>query len=185
MAFLLRDIPDAATFERFAERYPRLDPLATEAFLRCMRTGSDLLEFLDRHLERSALRHGGWITLILLMREPDHTASPSDLAKKQGVRRPTMTGLLGRLERDGLVERVDHGADARSSPARLTRKGITVLDAIMPDYYAAVAELMSVYSVRELTQLVALLRKAPLASSRAAPSTDNPSCLPHEGGYVR
>ena len=80
MAFLLRDIPDAATFERFAERYPRLDPLATEAFLRCMRTGSDLLEFLDRHLERSALRHGGWITLILLMREPDHTASPSDLA---------------------------------------------------------------------------------------------------------
>ena len=161
MAFLLRDIPTASVFARFAERYPHLDPVATEAFLRCMRVGSDLLDFLDHHLARHGLRHGRWIALVLLMREPEHTASPSVLAAKQGVRRPTMTGLLNGLERDGLVERVDHAGDARLSPVRLTPAGVSRLDAIMPRYYAAVNELMSSYTAQELTQLVRLLRKAP------------------------
>ena len=181
MTFLLRDIPTAATFERFAERYPQLDPLATEVFLRCMRVGSDFLEFLDQHLEHHALRHGRWITLILLMREPDHTASPSVLAHKQGVRRPTMTGLLRGLESDGLVERVDHDTDARRSLARLTDKGIETLDAVMPGYYAAVAGLMSSYEPDELHRFAALLQRAPVPKNQADTHTIDHTETPTEG----
>lgn len=161
MTFLLRDIPGSATFERFNRRYPQLDSIATEAFLRLMRVGSDYLEFLDRHLDQHSLLHGRWITLILLMREPDRQADPSNLAEKQGVSRPTMTGLLERLERDGLVERIPDDHDGRRSAAKLTDKGVAKLDSVMPGYYEAVVSLMSVYTERERKQLVKLLRKAP------------------------
>ena len=161
MAFLLRDIPGSVIFERFAERYPKLDPVATEAFLRLMRVGSDYLDFLDRFLEGHGLLHGRWITLILLMREPDHRADPSDLAEKQGVSRPTMTGLLEGLERDGLIKRVPDPEDGRRSGAKLTHKGVTKLDAVMPSYYKAVADLFAGFSKREQHQLLTLLRKAP------------------------
>lgn len=161
MSFLLQDIPGSATFRQFNQRYPSLDPVSTEVFLRLMRVGSDCLEFLDRLLEQHGLLHGRWITLILLMRVPDYQADPSELARKQGVSRPTMTGLLERLERDGLIERIADPSDGRRYAARLTDRGVAKLDAVMPGYYEAVAELMSVYSARELSQLVKLLRKAP------------------------
>lgn len=161
MAFLLRDIPGSATFKQFNERYPSLDPVSIEVFLRLMRVGSDCLDFLDRLLEQHDLLHGRWITLILLMREQDHQADPSELAKKQGVSRPTMTGLLERLERDKLIERVPDTQDGRRFAAKLTRSGVAKLDGVMPGYYEAVADLMSVYNKRELDQLVKLLRKAP------------------------
>ncbi|MFP4107207.1 MAG: MarR family winged helix-turn-helix transcriptional regulator, partial [Phycisphaerae bacterium] len=132
MAFLLRDIPGSATFKQFNERYPSLDPASIEAFLRLMRVGSDCLELLDRLLEDHDLLHGRWITMILLMREHEHQADPSNLAEKQGVSRPTMTGLLERLERDGLIERVADPQDGRRFAAKLTRAGVAKLDGVMP-----------------------------------------------------
>jgi DNA-binding MarR family transcriptional regulator len=164
MTFLLRDIPGATVFARFGKRYPQLDPVATEAFLRLMRVGSDLLDFLDRQLGPHGLLHGRWITMILLMREPDHTASPSVLADKQGVRRPTMSGLLRSLEADGLIDRIPDPCDGRQFQVRLTDAGVAKLDAVMPEYYATVADLLACYSARELKQLVRLLRKAPITA---------------------
>ena len=162
--FLLRDIPTSSTFEQFSERYPQPDPAATEAFLRFMRIGSDYLDFLDQFLRGHGLLHGRWITLILLMREPDRSAPPSVLAEKQGVSRPTMTGLLEGLERDGLISRANDPHDGRQSLIRLTRQGTEKLDAVMPGYYAAVSRLMSSYTSYELKSLLKLLRKAPQAS---------------------
>jgi DNA-binding MarR family transcriptional regulator len=126
-----------------------------------MRVGSDYLEFLDALLSKHDLLHGRWITLILLMREPDRAALPSVLAEKQGVSRATMSGLLEGLEADGLIERVSDEADARRSLAKLTRRGVSRLDKVMPVYYRAVSGLMSAYSNSQRKQLLELLRAAP------------------------
>lgn len=161
MAFLLQDLPTSDTFHRFAERYPDLDPEATECFLRVLRLGSDYLDFLDGVLAEHGLLHGRWITLILLMREPDRTAQPSTLAEKQGVSRATVSGLLDKLEAEGLVERVPDHADGRVLAAKLTRRGVAKLDRVMPDYYRRVAELMGELDRSALKRLVKLLRQAP------------------------
>ncbi|WP_338028227.1 MarR family winged helix-turn-helix transcriptional regulator [Actinomadura graeca] len=47
----------------------------------------------------------------------------TELAAEHGVRLPTMTAQINRLERDGLVERGRDGADARVVTARLTAAG--------------------------------------------------------------
>lgn len=51
----------------------------------------------------------------------------TELAAEHGVRLPTMTAQINRLERDGLVERGRDGSDARVVTARLTATGRDVL----------------------------------------------------------
>ncbi|MGP4026804.1 MarR family winged helix-turn-helix transcriptional regulator [Actinomadura sp. 3N407] len=47
----------------------------------------------------------------------------TELAAEHGVRLPTMTAQINRLERDGLITRGRDGADARVVTAGLTRTG--------------------------------------------------------------
>jgi DNA-binding MarR family transcriptional regulator len=47
----------------------------------------------------------------------------TDLALIQGITQPSMTVLVGRLERSGLVERHDDPADRRVALVALTRAG--------------------------------------------------------------
>ncbi|MEV4673463.1 MULTISPECIES: MarR family winged helix-turn-helix transcriptional regulator [Actinomadura] len=53
----------------------------------------------------------------------------TELAAEHGVRLPTMTAQINRLERDGLVARGRDGADARVVTARLTGAGRELLAA--------------------------------------------------------
>ncbi|WP_308286878.1 MarR family winged helix-turn-helix transcriptional regulator [Actinomadura parmotrematis] len=50
-------------------------------------------------------------------------ARMSDLAAEHGVRLPTMTAQINRLERDGLVERGRDGSDARVVTVEITPAG--------------------------------------------------------------
>lgn len=49
--------------------------------------------------------------------------TPSELARLERVKRPTVTRTLGCLEREGLVERTADPADGRSSLVALNRDG--------------------------------------------------------------
>nr|WP_321360431.1 MarR family transcriptional regulator [uncultured Hyphomonas sp.] len=139
--FLLKDLPEDRYVERFSQKYGPIDPKRLNLFLTVLRSGSDLLVELDNFLERFGLTHGRWITLVLLMREPDLSARPATLAEKQGVRRATMTGLTQRLEMDGLVRRIPDDEDGRSVRICLTEAGADLLQAIMPEYYRRVGDM--------------------------------------------
>jgi DNA-binding MarR family transcriptional regulator len=54
--------------------------------------------------------------------------TPSELAARERVRRPTITRVLGRLEDAGLVERAADPADRRSSLVRPTPSGRALLE---------------------------------------------------------
>jgi len=51
-----------------------------------------------------------------------------------------MTGLLDRLERDGLIERLAHQRDRRK--IRCTSNGRQVLAELLPGYYRSIAKIM-------------------------------------------
>jgi DNA-binding MarR family transcriptional regulator len=51
------------------------------------------------------------------------------LAAAEAVAQPSMTALVGRLERDGLAERIDDPTDARAVLARVTDRGRERLEA--------------------------------------------------------
>src|SRR5918992_1134647 len=49
--------------------------------------------------------------------------SPSELAERERIKRPTVTRIVGNLEAGGLIERVRDPADGRGSILSVTAKG--------------------------------------------------------------
>lgn len=141
----VKDLPDAEVLKKFAERYPDANIDQVLQFLTFLRVASDLSNSLDQFLGSYDLLQGRWWVLLLLMREDDFSSVPSTLAQQAGVSRATMTGLLNGLQRDGLVSRVTDTVDRRQSRVRLTKKGQSKLDDVMPDYYQRLNKLMSVF----------------------------------------
>ena len=54
----------------------------------------------------------------------------TELAESEGIAQPTVTTLVGRMERDGLVERRPDPADARAVLVHLSAAGLERLDAM-------------------------------------------------------
>lgn len=153
----LRDLLSIEVLEKFAERYPVADVTAISSFLHLLRMATDLSIALDACLIRHGLLQGRWWVLILLMRELNKTSTPSLLAKKAGVSRATMTGLLDGLEREDLVARVFDDADRRRLSIMLTDAGQQKLDDVMPDYYARLRVCMAGVDESARKQLEATL----------------------------
>ena len=153
----LKDLPSIETLRKFAERYPEADVSAISSFLSLLRVASDLSIALDACLTRHDLLQGRWWVLILLMREDSNTSTPSILAEKAGVSRPTMTGLLDGLEQSNLVERVLTKEDRRSIFIKLTEAGQAKLDIVMPDYYRRLRECMKALSEQDREKLQQIL----------------------------
>jgi len=140
---LLKELPDSKSLQKLLNRYPDADIKAISDFATLLRASSDLSDSLDNMLAQHNLYQGRWWVLVLLMRQDNLTSTPTDLAKKTGVTKATMTGFIDGLERDGLVRRLMDTEDRRKYLVRLTPSGQEKLDEVMPDYYKKVGALMS------------------------------------------
>jgi DNA-binding MarR family transcriptional regulator len=83
------------------------------------------LERLVGWLRRSTALPGYSVTsrLTLTRLYGDGPARISDLARHEGVTQPAMTGLVNRLEAEGLVRRSADPTDARAALVALTEAG--------------------------------------------------------------
>ena len=63
------------------------------------------------------------LTAALATIERHGPLTPSDLADRERIKRPTATKLIARLEHDGLVARTRHASDARSAYIAATQEG--------------------------------------------------------------
>ena len=84
----------------------------------------------------------------------------SELAHAVGRSKSTVTTLIEKLEREGLVSRETDSADSRSVLVRLTEKG-KGLEAVFEEISAGLQALLSERLTQEEQQMLdALLRKA-------------------------
>jgi DNA-binding MarR family transcriptional regulator len=79
------------------------------------------------------------------------------LAAAETVAQPSMTALVGRLERDGLVERIADPTDARAVLARLTDRGSERLQARRGARAARLQERLEALDPDERSALAAAL----------------------------
>ena len=156
---LLRDLPKYDTLMQYAQRYPETSPSAVEAYLNMLRVSSDILSELDRFFASYGCSQGRFTVLALLNRTPEAPLNPADLARRSGVTRATMTGLLQGLEQDGLVERAESNDDKRMFLVKLTRKGKKFVDEILPEHFRRIKDLMASLNESERKQFLGLLDK--------------------------
>ncbi len=157
--FYLRDFPDEQIFARMKETYPQLDADGISCFLRIVVAGSEFLARLDEMLAEFDLTHGRWLILLLLRRRKIAQALPSELAKEQGVSRATISGLIKKLERQGLIMKKENLDDGRQSMVILTVAGLDLVHQILPNYYSLIDELMTPLNDADKVNLKAIMDK--------------------------
>jgi len=81
----------------------------------------------------------------------------TDLAEAEAVAQPTITTLVGRLERDGLVRRAPDPADARAVRVHLTDEGRERLQAMRAARTALLEQRLKDFTADERAALAAAL----------------------------
>jgi DNA-binding MarR family transcriptional regulator len=111
----------------------------------------------ERNLGPGRFRPGEFSALALIGANPQVTQA--ELAHALGVRRPNMVGLIGRLERRGLVRRTADPQDRRNHALETTARGGALLRDTRKRVAAGDRRAAAALSERERTQLIGLLRR--------------------------
>lgn len=103
------------------------------------------------------LTHGQFFMLIALLEEDG--VQPSQLAEKTALDRPTVTGLLDRLERDGWVERRLDPSDRRTLRVHLTERATGERETLLSIFETINGRFLHRFSDTEWTQFQGFLSR--------------------------
>ncbi|MFI8281045.1 MarR family winged helix-turn-helix transcriptional regulator [Streptomyces sp. NPDC085929] len=134
------------------------DPQAVLVAVRLMTAGARLDRASEVHFSRSGLSTGRY-RLLVDLEDSDGEKSPSQLARSLGVSRATVTGLVGGLEREGLVARRASAEDGRGAVVVLTARGAQRLRDMAADHFARLEALANGLSADERGLFLDLLER--------------------------
>lgn len=88
-------------------------------------------EDFNRRVEKCGSTRIQWIALYFLLKA-DKPTSQRELAVMMNIKDPTLARLVDRMERDGLLRRIENPQDKRMKFLELTETGRTKAEAMMP-----------------------------------------------------
>lgn len=107
-------------------------------------------------LSSAGLTWGGFTILFVLWIWGDREAG--ELAEDCGLAKGTLSGMLGTLERSGLVKRSTHPADGRKVLVLLEDAGLETIESVFPDFNRHEAKFTDDLDAAEKRELARLLR---------------------------
>lgn len=156
-------LPTLETLEKHAQLVPEIDPPAVLAMLRIIEAYGQIrhqiMDVLDREYNIS---EGKLIVMVSLYQEQKPLAL-STIAQRVGVSKATISTMMQRMVRDGLVTIMASPEDGRSKLAVLTEAGTELMNQVLPAHYGRISKLMDRLTKDEQQQLCLLLEK--IASS--------------------
>jgi MarR family transcriptional repressor of emrRAB len=115
------------------------------------------------HLGQKVRPHGinevGFRTLTMLYAQLETGINPSDLSDASGETRTNMTRICDELVRKGLVRRRASKEDRRRIVLELTKKGVALIEKLLPQVWTGVGHVTSALSASEKNTLERLLKK--------------------------
>jgi len=94
-------------------------------------TTKAVTEDFNRRLEKYGSTRIQWIALYFLLKA-DQSMSQKELAALMNIQDPSLARLIDRMERDGLLRRIENPEDKRMKFLELTEAGRLKADALMP-----------------------------------------------------
>jgi DNA-binding MarR family transcriptional regulator len=145
---------------QWAAQHPDLDVATMARVARLM----EVARTMEARIAANAAELGidlaeGDVLFTLRRAGAPYRLSPSALSASLLVSSGTLTNRLDRLERKGLIRRVPHPTDRRSTEVELTPAAVKALDVAIHRHVASEQELLAALSDRERDQLDRLLRK--------------------------
>ena len=135
--------------------------MANRLFFRLYQCANMLHKTGSRAVEAEGLTTQQWAVLGALSREKSQGGiSIGDLAKYLMVSRQNLSGLIGRMARDGHVSIAPDGQDRRSRVVTMTDSGRHVWHALaLPKIRAYYEEILGDFSVNDVTHTLHYLLK--------------------------
>ena len=130
--------------------------LANRLFFRLYQCANMLHKTGSRAVEEEGLTTQQWAVLGALSRDTAQGGmSIGDLARYLMVSRQNLSGLIGRMERDGHVAVVPHGQDRRSRVVTMTAQGRHVWqDLAQPKIRAYYEQALEGFSVNDMAHVL-------------------------------
>ena len=153
-------IPTFAELTRHKQIVPEINPAAVIAMLSIKNASENIQQsILDVLQQEYHLSEGKFCALVVLHQHGEQGIAPSELAAKIGVTRATISNMLQRMERDGLVNVRPAAKDGRAKVMSLTPEGCRYMEEILPPHYLRVSKLMEKLTEDEQKELILLLEK--------------------------
>lgn len=154
------DISSDPVYQELLTNYPQFSSEAIETVLQFNKVSSIINMRKEAVLNEHGLTHGRFHLLMLLKRqEPKHCLSPSELAKRTGVTRGTMTQFIDAIEKDGFVKRVEDPRDRRGMLVELTELGEAKLKTLLPIHIQHLASYAKVLNSEERMMMIQIMLK--------------------------
>lgn len=160
------DSPTKERIETLKKSFPEANASFVTLFLDIQWTYREMQKQYDHLFERYGLTETKFIILMFLYQEPNHQLLPSDLSKKLGSTRATVTKVINGLERNSWIIKQSSSLDKRSVIVQLTREGKELIEKFLPENYRAVSLIMSTLNTTEQEELVSLLNKIKLGTKK-------------------
>ncbi len=110
-------------------------------------------------LKEYALTEQQWRIIRLLDSEPEHELEAGQIAKRCSILSPSLTGVLERMERDGLIQRSRGLEDQRRLIVSLTSQSHELVAQIRPRIDAQYRLLKQRFGTESLDQIYRILDK--------------------------
>jgi Transcriptional regulators len=151
--------PTRETLEKHAKLIPEINPSSVIAMLRVLEASSAIQHAIIDVLERDYQLSEGKLCVMIILHQTIDGVAPSQLAEQAGVTRATISAMLRRMMRDGLTYSFSDEKDGRAKKICLTPKGRGFMDAVLPEHYLRITQLMGRLSEAEQKELINLLKK--------------------------
>lgn len=152
-------IPSRITLEKHANAIPEINPSSVIAMLQVLQASAEIQHAVIEVLEKEYQLSEGKLHVMIILHQEENGIAPSELADKVGVTRATISVMLRRMTRDGLVYSYSNARDARAKKVCLTVEGRNFMNEILPGHYLRITKLMGRLSEEEQEELIFLLKK--------------------------
>ncbi len=132
--------------------------LDTVLVFNLLRTHNYLNPFINAELRQQNLTASQLNALLALRTAGADGLRMGQIGRRLVVTKSNVTGLVDRLERQGMVRRCEH-RDRRATVVRLTDAGAALMEKVVPAHAERLAELTAGLTVAEKKTLTRLLSK--------------------------
>ena len=139
-------------------RYQNFDMPSAEIALSLLYTCDVLHQMVSRYMAEYGLSKSTLNILAILRHGPEVGMQLHDLGELLLVSRANITGLIDHLEEKGLAKRVVDAHDRRARLARITPKGVMLLDEFMPTHFRNLKALFQDLPNDDMRALAGLLK---------------------------
>ena len=152
-------MPSWAELERHARIVPEIHPNEVLAMLTILQTAGTIQSRIMDILQRNYRLSEGKLCVLIQLHQSPKGCAPSTLAERAGITRASVSVMIRNLQTEGLVSLVSDDEDRRAKCVRLTKKGCTFLDKVLPEHYLRITKLMGRLTAEEQKALTGLLEK--------------------------